>query len=128
MEIINFLAELIGFSLVIFSLWLLFYSRYVEDIFVLIENETFRFFLSFGSMIFAIAILVQYTDWSQSWKPIMSAFAWILVIKAFMYRFNPQLTLRITQKIKLQYMDKVPMALVATIIVGCIFIYFGFTG
>jgi uncharacterized protein YjeT (DUF2065 family) len=125
MAISNYLAELFGFTFVVFSLALLINPKNIKKLFSLLEDETYMFFGGLISFIIGVAILLLHNVWAKDWVIVVTIFGWLSVIKGMMFLFCPNCVQKAANKIKEK--DWLSVALVVMVFFGLALVYSGFT-
>ncbi len=126
MEIVNFLAEFWGFSLVIISLAFLTHPKHLEHIIQLMEDQKNVLIFGIINVMLGIAFVLLYNVWDSSWRVIVTILAWLIVVRGFICLFSPNLVSKGLEKVK-AHRDWFSMILVALVLLGCVLIYFGQT-
>ena len=127
MDIVNFLATLIGFFSVIACLALLLKPRHIQTVLRAIENEGTLLTIGLINITFSLAYLLSYNTWDHSWRTIITVIGWLILLKGAFYLFMPEKTMQILATWKTKYMTWVPIILVVGVILGCALVYLGMT-
>ena len=125
MEIVNFLAELFGFSLVIIPLLFLINPSHTEKILELMEKEISLILHGMVRVVLGITILLSYNIWDNSWKTIITILGWLMLVSGALLLFSPQTVAGLIKKLKNK--GWIPFMLVIVILFGCLLIYLGQT-
>ncbi|OGZ69253.1 MAG: hypothetical protein A3D44_01015 [Candidatus Staskawiczbacteria bacterium RIFCSPHIGHO2_02_FULL_42_22] len=126
MAIVNFLAQLWGFSLIIICFSFLVKPQHVKNIFVLLENPSALLVLGMSRVVLGFASLLAYSSWDLSWRVVITILGWLLIIKGVFYLFMPELAVDIMVTLKDRHINWFPVVAVAGIILGCVLLYLGF--
>ena len=124
MEIVNFLAQFWGFSLVIISLALLVNSKYIEYAIQLMEDHKNVLVFGIVNVMLGIAFVLLYSVWDSSWRVIITILAWLVTLRGIVCLFSPHFIKKGIEKAK-SHKDWFPYILVGFIILGCSLIYLG---
>jgi uncharacterized membrane protein len=127
MEIVNFLAQLWGFSLIIVALALLLRPKNLEAIFHLVKDEKMMVLVGMINAVFGIALLLTYNVWDSTWHVIISAFGWLVLTRGCAILFFPEKVEHMVAKMKSKN-DWFSIILVVAILLGCFLLYKGFVG
>lgn len=124
MEIVNFIAQLFGFSLVVVCLALLVKPANREYIFSLADQPSLLFLIGIINIVLGIALVLTYNVWDSSWKTIVTIIEWLVILRGGLILFFPDKVKMVMEKLK-NNTDRASMGLVAGVLLGCILIYFG---
>lgn len=125
MNLVNYLAEIWGISIVIISLALLIKERHLKRLFAKIETEESLFMWGFVSIVIGLAMVLSYNVWIQGWQIIITILGWASLIKGLSILFLPDMVKKWTKKV--ENAKFLPYALVVAVFVGLAITYFGFT-
>ena len=86
-----FLASVIGWYLVIFSLLLLFKHEYISSIAsdIMARREVF-FILAIITLILGLLLVMSHNIWVMGWPVIISLFGWLVLISGIIRLFLPE--------------------------------------
>ena len=122
---VNFLAQLLGFSMVIISLSLLIRPKNIQNILQLMDSETALFIHGIIRVIVGIAVLLSYNAWNASWKIVITILGWLILISGIGLLFMPSLAEKMVVKLKTS--EWTSFIFIAVLILGCALVYFGIT-
>jgi len=126
MNLLNYLAEILGISLVIIPLALLINPKYLKRLFVEADNEITIFFVGILSLVVGLAMTLDYNIMqAQNWQVIITIIGWLALLKGLFLLFLPEYTKKWVKKMENQ--QWLPIALVVLVFVGLIITYLGFT-
>jgi len=125
METLNFLAKLWGFYLIIVPLALLLRPRHIKQLFALAEQPAALFLLGMFNVVIGTAILLAYNTFDGGLKTIITILGWVVLVKGLAYLFFPKWSLSMIETWKKNDEHWVPIALVASIIIGCVLVFMG---
>jgi len=125
MEIVNFLAQFWGFSLIIIPLAFLVYPKYIEYIVAAVETEKNILACGIINLMAGIVLVLLYNVWDTSWKTIITIIAWITLARGIVCLFLPDIVKKMAEKVKM-HTDWLSVAFVGFVILGCVLIYSGF--
>jgi uncharacterized membrane protein len=126
MNLLNYLAEILGISLVIIPLALLINPKYLKRLFVEADNEITIFFMGILSLVVGLAMTLDYNIMqAQNWQVIITIIGWLALLKGLFLLFLPEYTKKWVKKMENQ--QWLPIALVVLVFVGLIITYLGFT-
>ncbi len=125
MEIVNFLAELWGFCMIIVCLSFLVKPKHVKNLLAIGENQTALLFVGLFDVLFSVAVLLSYNTWDSSWRVIVTILGWLLLIKGVFYLFMPETAVKMMKKWEKEYLNLFPIGLVVGVVVGCLLVYLG---
>ncbi len=125
MEIVNFLAQLWGFSLIIICLSCLVKNRHIKNTLALAEDEVSLLLLGLITVILGLASVLTYSVWDHSWRVVITILGWLTLLKGTACLFFPETITALLAKHKKLFMDWVSVALVAGVLLGCLLVYFG---
>ena len=125
MGLSNFLANIWGLSFIIVALSLLIYQKNIKRLFELAKNEINLFFCGVCSSVVGITMILAHNLWVSDWRVIVTLLGWISLARGIMLLFLPEMVINLHKKME----DNrwLSPALVVTVLLGCILIYFGFT-
>ena len=126
MEIVNFLALLWGFILVIIPLSFLVNSKNTKTIFHIIEDEKMLLFVGMISTVLGIVSIVTYNIFDKSWQILITLLGWIILIKGIVLLFTPKIIVNLYRRFGEDNI-LIPIKLLLTIIIGCFLLFMGFT-
>lgn len=126
MEIVNFLAELFGFSLIIVSLAFLINPKNITHIFNLIEDEKVLLLVGIINIVLGVALVLSYNVWDQSWKVLVTILGWLVIARGAIILFLPNVVKKVATELK-SHRDWVSILFVACVILGCVLVYFAQT-
>ncbi len=126
MEIVNFLAQFWGFSLIIVSLAFLIKPKHVENILTLVEDTKNELVFGILNVMLGIALILWYNVWDSSWRVIITILAWLILVRGIVCLFFPEVIKTGAAKVK-SHKEWVSYALVVCIIIGCLLAYLGQT-
>ncbi len=124
MELVNFLAELWGFSLVIIPLSFLINPKHTDKILEVMEKETSLILHGMIRVVLGVAMLLSYNVWDNSWKTIITILGWLLVISGVGLLYAPSVAAKMI--VKMRDKNWIPFVLVVVILFGCFLVYMGF--
>lgn len=124
MEIVNFLAQFWGFSLVIISLALLINPKNVEHIITLAEDHKNVTIFGIINVMIGVAFILLYNVWDKNWQVIITILAWLVTIRGIVCLFFPNIVKKGITIIR-SHRDWFSYILVALVILGCALIYLG---
>lgn len=91
MNISRFLSKAIGIYLMIVSMSVLFRRHeMVSFMNELINDAPLMFYLGFVTLILGILMVVSHNTWEWSWRTVITAISWIVLIKGVSILFFPQ--------------------------------------
>jgi len=125
MDTIIFIAQVWGFSLVAICLSLLISPARAQKLYKFMEGEEMEFFHGIGHFVIGLVMVLNYNVWDASWKTIITALGWLLVISGIAYMFAPKNAGHMIAKLKKN--DWVSLFYVAGVLLGCLLLYFSFT-
>ena len=125
MEVVNYLAEIWGISLVIVPLALLINEKYLKRLFLEIENDATIFFLGIVSLVIGLAMILSYNVWAKNWQVIITILGWVSLLKGLAVLFLPEYTKKMVKR--MENASALPYALVVLVIIGLVITYYGFT-
>ena len=126
MEIVNFLALLWGFILVIIPLSFLLNSKNTKTIFHIVEDEKMLLLIGMISTILGIVSIVTYNIFDKSWQILITLLGWIILIKGIVLLFTPKIIVNLYRRFGEDNI-LIPIKLLLTIIIGCFLLFMGFT-
>jgi|SRR3989344_4469693 len=126
MEIVNFLALLWGFILVIIPLSFLVNSKNTKTIFHIIEDEKMLLFVGMISTVLGIVSIVTYNIFDKSWQILITLLGWIILIKGVVLLFAPKIIVNVYRRFGEDNI-LIPIKLLLTIVIGCFLLFMGFT-
>ena len=126
MEIVNFLALLWGFILVIIPLSFLVNSKNTKTIFHIVEDEKMLLLIGMISTILGIVSIVTYNIFDKSWQILITLLGWIILIKGIVLLFTPKIIVNLYRRFGEDNI-LIPIKLLLTIIIGCFLLFMGFT-
>ena len=126
MEIVNFLALLWGFILVIIPLSFLVNSKNTTTIFHIIEDEKMLLFVGMISTVLGIVSIVTYNIFDKSWQILITLLGWIILIKGVVLLFAPKIIVNVYRRFGEDNI-LIPIKLLLTIVIGCFLLFMGFT-
>jgi len=125
METSILIAKIIGIIYFSFGLGLLFNPHYYQKAFKeLLGNTSFLLFGGLLAIIFGSLIIQNHNYWTKNWTILITIIGWIALVKGFFLLAFPS-SLRVFKP----FFEKEKMVLfyaVMLIIVGLVFLYFGF--
>lgn len=124
MEIVNFLAELWGASLIIISLSLLINQGNIKNMFGLVEKEGLLLVFAMVNVMIGIALVLTYNVWDNSWKIIITILGWLVLLRGVLVLFSPEFP----KKARLYFERNINVLngiLLAFVILGCFLVYAG---
>lgn len=121
----NYLAEILGITMVVVSLALLIKESYLRKIFSCIENEGCMLACGIVSFVAGLAMVLAHNIWVKNWQVLITILGWIFLIRGLTMLFLPEKTKIIVKKI--ESANWLSMALVVILFIGLIITYFGFT-
>ena len=98
MEIVNFLALLWGFILVIIPLSFLVNSKNTKTIFHIVEDEKMLLLIGMISTILGIVSIVTYNIFDKSWQILITLLGWIILIKGIVLLFTPKIIVNLYRR------------------------------
>lgn len=125
MEIVNFLAQWWGFSLLIISLSFLINPKHIHKVFRFMENEAVIILSGITGVLLGVALILTYNVWESNWKAIITIFGWVILIKGIIRLFFPGFVLKVWARIK-NRTEWIPFLFLIMILFGCFLIYMGF--
>ena len=126
MEIVNFLALLWGFILVIIPLSFLVNSKNTKTIFHIVEDEKMLLLIGMISTILGIVSIVTYNIFDKSWQILITLLGWIILIKGVVLLFAPKIIVNVYRRFGEDNI-LIPIKLLLTIVIGCFLLFMGFT-
>ncbi len=127
MTIVNFLAELWGFSIVIICFALLIKPKNIECLLALVEDSATLFLLGLINVILGVALVLSYNVWELNWEVIITIVGWLVLLRGVIILFFPEFIHAVVAKVKTQYLNILPMVLVVGVLLGCALVYLGLT-
>ncbi len=127
MQMINFLAQLWGFSIIIIALAFLINPKNVKSFFQLVDDDKALFLVGMINIVLGVALVLAYNTWDSSWRTIISILGWFVIVRGSVILFLPHVIKNIVAWIK-NRMDWLQMAFVAAVVIGCALVYLGFAG
>ena len=124
MEIVNFLAELWGFSLIIICFSLLIVPENIENIFKLAKDGKILVLIGIINVVLGIALVLTYHVFDSSWRIIITLLGWLVVIRGWLILFMPGIIRKIVAKFE-SNTDLFSIVMVGAILFGCALIYLG---
>ena len=121
----NYLAEIWGISMVIISLALLVKDKHLKSILAKVETEESLFMWGFISLVIGLSMVLSYNVWAQGWQLIITILGWLALLKGLALLFFPEHVKKMVKKMENQ--QWLPFLLVASVIIGLVITYFGFT-
>ena len=119
-----FIAQLLGFSLVVISLAMVIRPKSIYSILHFFENEGALALGGVGKAISGVAILLFYHSWSLSWPVIITIFGWVSVVVGIkMLVFPNHVVKGISQLKNSGWLSVLPLF---SLVFGCVLVYFGF--
>ena len=125
MDIVNFLAEVWGFSLVLLSMVFLVQPRNIQRMIALIEHEGVILLMGAMNVVLGIILILSYNQWTASWHVVVTLLGWLILLRGLGTLFLPQKTTILMEKLKASP-DVLSYMLVVTTILGCFLVYAGF--
>lgn len=125
MNLSNYLAEVLGLSIIAVSLALLIKPKYLKRLFIEVENETTMFFGGIISLVLGLAMVLAHNVWVYDWQVIVTIFGWCSLLKGLSALFMPELMKKCAKK--MENAPFLPFALLVALFVGLALTYFGFT-
>jgi len=125
MELSNFLAELLGISIVIISLSLLLKEKHLKNIFSAFEDDTKIFCWGAISVVIGVAMVISHNIWVKNWQVVITILGWISLVRGLFLLFLPELVKKGANKIK--NAQWLPIALIVFLFIGLALTYLGFT-
>ena len=125
--LVNYLAELWGYSLLIICLVLLIKPKQINKLWQAIEQDGILFLAGFLTLVLGIASVLGYNVWSKSWTVIITILGWLTLIKGAVILFLPETMKSLYSKIMSKNESLIPVALLVGVIIGCYLIYAGYT-
>ena len=127
MLLVNYLAQLWGFSLIVVSLAFLVNPKNTKTIFRLAEDEKILFLVGIINVILGVALVLAYNIWASNWKTIITIIGWLVVIRGCLILFLPDFVKEMVEKVK-RNTDWIPPVFVVCVLLGCFLVYMGFVG
>lgn len=124
MEIVNFLAQLWGFSLAIISLFFLINQRYIKEISQMMKSQTTLVLSGMIYLVLGIILILTYNSWEASWTMIITILGWAVFIKGLIRMFFPNFVIKIWNKLE-NKKDWLSFLLLFFVFLGCFLIYAG---
>jgi predicted ABC-type exoprotein transport system permease subunit len=124
MNLINYLAEIWGVSIVVVSLALLVKEKHLKSLLAKIETDESLFLWGFISLIIGLAMVLSYNVWEQSWHVIITILGWLALLKGLVLLFMPEYVKKWAKQIGYQQWFSVCMIIL--LFIGLIITYFGF--
>jgi hypothetical protein len=126
MDTANLLANIWGISLVIIPLSLLVDPKQVKNLFTAMEKETNVYICGVVSFILGVITVLLNNIWAADWRVIITLIGWIAILRGLFGMFWTQGATKLCSKAK----DKgwIQYIILGVLILGLIFIYFGFVG
>ena len=125
MELVNYLAQVWGISIVVISLALLINEKHLKSLMAKIETDESLFLWGFVSLIIGLAMVLSYNVWSQTWQVIITILGWLALLKGICLLFMPQTMKKWAKSVG--YQQWLPVYLVVLIFIGLAITYLGFT-
>lgn len=126
MQIVNFLAKLWGFSMIITCLALLF-PKNVRRVFSILENQGSLFLIGLINTVLGIALILTYNIWDGSWRVFISLLAWLILARGLVVLFFPGFVEKVALKMKSKT-GLLSFLFLIFIFLGCFLVYEGFIG
>jgi hypothetical protein len=124
MEIVNFLAELWGASIIIVALALLINPKNIKTLFHLAEDDRMLLLVGMINVVLGIALVLTYNTWDYSWKTIITALGWAVILRGSLILFFNDLVKEVVGLLR-KHQHALPAILVIATIFGCYLIYAG---
>lgn len=125
MNLVNYLADIWGISIVVISLALLIKEGHLKQLFAKINTEESLFIWGFVTFVIGIAMVLAYNVWVQGWQVIITILGWLTLLKGLCLLFTPEVFKKWAKKIETAQF--IPYALVVLVVIGLVITYFGFT-
>lgn len=126
MALSNYLADIWGISIVIFSFALLIKDTHVKKIFAAIEREEGMFMWGLMSVVVGIAIVLAHNLWVKDWQVLVTILGWLSLVKGALFMFFPEFIRRVAKN--MENSKYLPIGLVVAVFIGLVLTYFGFKG
>jgi len=122
----NYLAQILGISMVVIPLALLIREKHLKRIFSSVETEECLLCWGLISFVIGIAMVLAHNIWVANWQVIVTILGWVALLKGLAILFFPDFTRAWTKKIENK--QWLPIALVIAVFIGLVITYFGFKG
>lgn len=95
MELTIFLARVIGWYLVIVSLWVLFRHESVKSVLTdALGQRALFFFIAILTLILGLLLVMSHNLWVMGWPVIITIIGWIILITGIVRLFVPDVSSR----------------------------------
>lgn len=125
MQLVNYLAELWGILLVIFSFGLILREKHLKRLYESVESEQGLLMWGLVSLVIGVAMVLSYNVWDLSWHVIITILGWVALLKGLAILFITDTVKFFTKR--MENWKFVPYALVVALVLGLVITYFGFT-
>jgi len=125
METLNYIAELWGTSIVIFSFALLLKEGHLSRLFTAMEKEENSFLWGTITAVLGLAMILANNTWGSTLEIVITVLGWLTLLKGLFFLFMPQMIRKCIEKMKSS--PYIPYAIIAALIVGLAITYLGFT-
>ena len=125
MESVFFLAQTLGFTLVIITLSLLLNPKKIKNIINSAKNDNYLFCFGAVRVFLGVVMLLNYNSWDFSWKMLITILGWLLLLSGIFLLYLPHIAIKLITK--LEEKNWISSILTGIILLGCALIYFSFT-
>ena len=125
MQLVNFLAQAWGISLIIISFSILLHPKYINLFFSLIEEE--KNVLVFGviNVIAGVMLVLSYNVWQMQWQLAVTILGWLVLIRGVGLLLIPITLISIAQGVRRA--NCIQPVLIVLLSLGCWLVYMGVT-
>ena|SRR3989344_8189071 len=124
MTTINFLAQLMGFSMVIIALSFLINPKNISKIFEFAGREGFVIASGMVASVVGVAVLLTYHVWDQSWKSTITIMGWLILLSGILRLLFPNFVLKIMRVFVSRPEELSPIFLLV-VFLGCALVFMG---
>jgi len=121
----NYLAEIWGISIVVFSFALLVKEAHLKRHFASAQDDDKLFCWGIVTFVIGLAMVLSHNTWVKNWQVVITIFGWASLLKGLAILFVPEIMKKWAKRF--ENAKFVPYALVVALIIGLALTYFGFT-
>lgn len=125
MQLVNFLAQTWGISLVIISFSILLYPKYIDLLLSLIEDKKNVLMFGIVNVILGVMLVLGYSVWKVQWQLAITILGWLVLIRGLGLLLVPETLVNIAQRVK--QAGYIQPVLVILLSFGCWLVYMGVT-